>query len=210
MKFSVVQNFSVLQLAGATGTLFHFQSSLSNCQGRGRVPYVTSCARSRRFPRLTLRDSLEAHEHRNLHTFVPLPHHPVLQKGCQKCQQAMPVTPSPHAREPPGCAGCSVPSTGREEEEMGVPELPSSPQKAAKCTGGRRQVPGSAHPTSQPAGSTTCSPDPTQLLLPLLLCAAIFFLSFRASWSCAYSEKVNICWGEKRVWGCPDNIRKKC
>lgn len=90
----------------------------------------------------------------------------------------------PRAREPPGRAGCSVPSTGGEvqvEGDMGVPELPSSPWKAAESTGGRRQVPGSAHPTLQPAGSTTCSSNPDQLLLALLLCAVIFFLIFRSS-----------------------------
>lgn len=110
-------------------------------------------------------------------------------------------------------AGCSVPSTGREvqvEEEMGVPEVPSSPWKTAECTGGRRKVPGSAHPTLQPAGSTTCSPNPAQLLLPPLLCTVILFLSFGASLSCACSEKRIICGGEKRVWDCPGNVRRKC
>lgn len=128
---------------------------------------------------------------------VPLPRHPALQKGCQKCQQPLPGTlgEGPHAREPPGRAGCSVPSAGGEvqvEGETGVPELPSSPWNAAECTGGRRQVPGSAHPTLQPAGSTTCSPNSAQLLLAPLLCTVILFLSFRASLSRAYSEKLLI------------------
>lgn len=43
--------------------------------------------------------------------FMPLPRHPVFWQSCQKCQQALPVSPGagPHAREPPGCDGCSAP-----------------------------------------------------------------------------------------------------
>lgn len=119
--------------------------------------------------------------------FVPLPRHPVFRQSCQKCQQALLASPGagPRARESPGCAGHSalpVPITSGEAqaEEMGAPQLPSSEVvdtatgstwKAAECAGGRRQVPGSAHPTLQPAGSTTCSPDPAWLLLALLLCS---------------------------------------
>lgn len=63
---------------------------------------------------------------------------------------------------------------------MGAPQPPSSEVvhtaggstwKASERAGGRRQVPVYAHPTLQPAGSTTCSPDPAWLLLALLLCS---------------------------------------
>lgn len=56
-----------------------------------------------------------------------------------------------------------------------VDRVRGSPWKATEHAGGRKQVPGSAHPTLQPAGSTTCSTKPARLLLALLLCPGYFF-----------------------------------
>lgn len=156
------------------------------------MPYVTSCAHSYRFPHLTLRHCLEAEKQRNLHTSCLSPTTWYSGKAarnanrlCWRVQEQVPVPQSHQAvlatqsRRYPSQAG------RHRWEEMGAPQPPSSeevdktrgsPWKAAEHAGGRRQVPGSAHPILQPAGSTTCSPDPAQLLLALLLCSVFFFI----------------------------------
>lgn len=110
-------HFSALQLAGAAGSVLHFQSSPSNCYERGRLPYAASCACLYRLPHTAPRARPEAREQSILHT-----------SARQSCQQGPSVRhrEGPQGRELPGwprtchTQGCT---SGRD----GAPWLPSIP-----------------------------------------------------------------------------------
>lgn len=110
-------DFSALQLAGAAGSVLHFQSSPSNCYERGRLPYAASCARLYLLPHTAPRARPEAREQSILHTSA--------QQSCQQGPSAR-HGQGPQGRELPGwprtchMQGC----TSRRD---GAPWLPSIP-----------------------------------------------------------------------------------